>query len=78
MPRMAADGRAHRLRRAVHEVRAVAAVHVDVWASALHLTPLAPREWGIVVAASLVPAVAGQLARASRRPHAAGQAAVRA
>ena len=56
----------------------VAAVHVDVWASALHLTPLAPSEWGIVVAASLVPAVAGQLARASRRPHAGGQAAVRA
>jgi hypothetical protein len=53
----------------------VAAVHVDVWASALHLTPLTPLEWGTVVAASLVPAVAGQLARASRRP---GQAAVRA
>lgn len=39
----------------------VSAVHVDGWARVLRLTPLTGAEWLVVMAASLVPAMVGQV-----------------
>ena len=41
----------------------VAAVHIDVWARVLRLTPLTGAEWLVVVAGSLLPALIGQADR---------------
>ena len=45
----------------------VAAVHVDVWARVLRLTPLTGAEWSVVVGVSLVPAIGGLVNSRRRR-----------